>query len=51
MGRKDTSFGVKNQNLLVSMEILNYKDMFVETPIYIGHFVLTIVIFTSMLAI
>ena len=51
MGRKDTSFGVKYQNVLVSMKIRNYEEMFVGTPIYIRYTVLTIVIFTSMLAI
>ena len=51
MGIKDTSFGVKYQNVLVSMKIPNYEEMFLETPIYISYVVLTIVIFTSMLAI
>ena len=51
MGRKDTSFGLKYQNVLVSMKIRNYEEMFAETPIYIRYVVLTIVIFTSMLAI
>ena len=51
MGRKDTSFVVKYQNVLVSIKIRNYKEMFVETPIYIRYVVLTIVIFTYMLAI
>ena len=36
---------------LVIMKIQNYKEMFVETPLYIRYAVLTIVIFTSMLAI
>ena len=35
MVRKYTSFGVNYQNILVSMKILNYEEMFVETPIYI----------------
>ena len=48
---KDTSFGVKYQNLLVSIKILNYEDMFVKIPIYIKYVVLTIVNFTSILAI
>ena len=51
MGRKDTSFGVKYQNLLVSMKILNNEEMFVETPIYLRYVVRTNVILTSMLAI
>ena len=29
MGRKYARFGVKYPNVLVSMKILNYKDMFV----------------------
>ena len=33
MGRKDKIFGVKYQNLLVTRQLLNYKDMFVVTPI------------------
>ena len=51
MGRKGTSFGVKYQNVLVSMKTRNFKKMSVETPIYIRDVVLTIAIFTSMLAI
>ena len=51
MGRKDASFGVKHPNVLVSMKIRNYKEMFVEPRIYLRYVVLTIVIFTSMLAI
>ena len=51
MGRKDTIFGVKYQNILLSIKILNYKDIFVETPIYIRYVVLTIVIFIFMLSI
>ena len=51
MGRKDTSCGVNYQNLLVSMKILNYEDIFVKTPIFIRYVLLVIVIFTSMLAI
>ena len=51
MGIKYTSFGVKYQNILLSMKIRNYKEMMVETPICIRYAVLTIVIFTSMLAI
>ena len=51
MGRKDTSFGVKYQNILVRWKILNYEEIFAETPIYIRYVVLTIIIFTSMLAI
>ena len=51
MGKKDTIFGVKYQNILLSIKILNYKDNFVETPIYIRCVVITIVTFTYMLAI
>ena len=51
MGIKYTSFGVKHQKLPVGWYLLNYKEMFVETPIYIRYVVITIVIFTSMLAI
>ena len=35
MGRKDTSFGVKYQRLFVGWYLLNYEEMFMETPIYI----------------
>ena len=35
MGRKDTSFGVKYQNILVTRHLLNYEDISVGTPIYI----------------
>ena len=51
LGIKDTSFGVIYYYLLVGWNLLNYKNMFAETPIYIGYVVLNIVIFTSMLAI
>ena len=51
MVRKDTIFGVKYKNTLVRWHLLKYKEMFVETPIYIRYVVLTITIFTYMLAI
>ena len=51
MVRKDTGFGVKYQNILVTRHLLNYEDFFVVTPIYIRYDVITIVIFTYMLAI
>ena len=51
LGRNYTSFGVKYPNVLLSMKIRNYEEMFVEPLIYIRYVVLTIVIFTSMLAI
>ena len=51
MGRKYTSFVVKYSNVLVSMKIRNYKEMLMETPIYIKYVALTIVICTSMLVI
>ena len=54
----EVTYGKKEHNLwseipksFGKMEILNYKDMFVEKPIYIRYVVLTIIIFTSMLAI
>ena len=51
MGRNDATFGVKYPKMLVSMRIRHYEEMLVEPPIYIRYVVLTIVIFTSMLAI
>ena len=51
MGRKYTIFGVKYQKLLVGWHLINYKDMFVDIPIYIRYVVINILIFTSMLAI
>ena len=51
MRRKDTSFGVIYQKLLVGWYLLNYEEMFVEIPIYIRYVVLTIVVFTYVLAI
>ena len=33
--RKDTIFVLKYQNILVGQHLLNYKDIFVGTPIYI----------------
>ena len=34
MGRKGSTFGVKYPKMLVSMRIRDYKEMFVEPPIY-----------------
>ena len=51
MGGKETSIEVKFQKLPVGWHLLNYENMFVETPIYIRSVVITIVLFTSMLAI
>ena len=51
MGRNDTSVGVKYQNIYLGQNLLNYKYMFVETPIYIKYVVITILIFTSTLVI
>ena len=51
VGIKDTRFGLKYQNILVGWNLLNYKEIFVETPIYISYVVITVVVFTSMLAI
>ena len=48
---KDKNFVVMYQKLLVVWHLLMYEDMSVETPIYIGSVVITIVIFKSMLAI
>ena len=50
-GIKDSRLAVKYQNLLLRGKIINYKEMFVEPPIYIRYSVLTILICTSMLAI
>ena len=49
IGGKDTSFGVKYQNILVIWHLLNYKEMFVGTPIYIRYVVISIILFKSML--
>ena len=49
MGRNETIFGVKYQNILVTSHLLNYKEMFVGIPVYIMYVVLTI--FISMLAV
>ena len=51
MGRKGKSFGVKYQDLLVTRHLLNYKEMFTGTQIYIRYVVISIILFTSMLAI
>ena len=51
MGRKDTGFGVKYQNLFLTRHLLNYKELFVGTTIYIRYVVITIVLFTSMISI
>ena len=51
MGRKDTIFGVKYPNLLVTRHLLNYKEMSVGKTIYIRYVVISIILFTSMLAI
>ena len=51
MLRKDKNFSVKYQKLLVVCHLLNYEDIFVETPIYIRYVVINIDIFTSILAI
>ena len=48
---KDTSFGVKYQNILVTRHLLNYKETFVGTPIYVRYVVIYIVLFTYMIAI
>ena len=51
MERKDVSFVVKYPNVLVSMKIRHYEEIFVEPPIFVRYVALTIVICTSMLAI
>ena len=51
IGRKYTRFGVKYPKLLVGLHLPKYKEMFLETLTYIRYDVITIVIFTSMLAI
>ena len=51
MGRKDTTFGMKYKNILVGQHILNYKEMFVITLIYVSCVVITIVVFISMISI
>ena len=51
MGRKDTCFGEKYQNILVTRHIINYKEMFAGTPIYISYVVISFVIFTSTIVI
>ena len=51
MGSKDTHFGVKYQNILVGRHLINYEEIFVGTPINIRYVVISIVIFTYMLAI
>ena len=51
MGRKNTSFGVKYQNILVKRQLLNYKEMFAVTPIYIRYAVISVVLLTPILAI
>ena len=51
MGIKDTIFGVRYQKLIVGWNLINHKEMFVETPIYIRYFVITVVIFTYIIAI
>ena len=51
MGGKDRSFGVTYQKIMVIWHLLNYKEMFPETLIYIRYVVIAIVISTTMLAI
>ena len=51
MGRKNTNFGVKYQELLVRNYKLNYTDMSAGTKIYIGYVVISIALITVMLAI
>ena len=51
MERKDTSFEVNYQNLLVTRHLLNHKYMFRETQIYIRYAVISIVLFTYTIAV
>ena len=51
MGGKDRSFGVKYQKIMVIWHLLNYKEMFVVTPIYIRYVVISIALYTYMLVI
>ena len=46
---KDTIFGSKYQNILVTRHLLNYKDMFVGKLIHIRYVVISIACFTSMI--
>ena len=41
-----TSFGVKYKNILVTRHLLNYKEMFLVTLIYIRYVVVCIILFT-----
>ena len=47
VGRKDQNFGVKYRNILVTRHLLNYKEMFVGTLIYIRYVVISIILFTG----
>ena len=51
MGINYARFGLRHQKILVGWHLLNYEEMFVGTHIYIRYVVLTIVIFTSIIAI
>ena len=51
MGRNYTSFGLKYQNIFVKRHLLDYKEMYVGKSIYMRYVVISIVIFTYMLAI
>ena len=49
--KKGKILGLKYQNILVGWHVLNYEEMFMETPIFIMCVVITIFIFNSMLAV
>ena len=51
MGIKDTSFGVKQKELLVTRHGINHIDMFLGKQIYIMYIVIYIVLITAMLSI
>ena len=44
MGIKDASFGLRYQNILLTRHLLNYKEMFVGTLIYISYVVISIIL-------
>ena len=51
MGRRETIFVVKYQKIFIGWHLLNYEEIFLETPIYIRCVVITIVIFTYILSV
>ena len=51
MQRKDIIFGVNYQRIMAGWNPLNYNEIIVGTPIYIRYVVISIISFTSLLAI